>query len=43
MIFVIIIFLQLLQDSTIIWQDTDLKISFINFFIWFIWLSVKLF
>ena len=42
-IFVIIIFLPLLQDSTITWQDTDLKISFINFFIWFIRLSVKFF
>ena len=40
---VIILFLPLLQDSTITWQNTNIKISFINFFIWFIWLSVKFF
>ena len=34
-IFVITIFLQLLQDSTISRQDADLKISFIIFFFLF--------
>ena len=41
--FVVIFFLPLLQDSAITWQNTNLKISFINFFVWFIRLSVKFF
>ena len=37
-----IFFLSLLKGSAITWQN-NLKISFIKFFIWFIWLSVKFF
>ena len=39
--FVIIFFLPLLQDSATTWENTNLKINFINLFIWFIRLSVK--
>ena len=36
-------FYRYLEDSATTWQNTNLKINFINFFIWFIRLSVKFF
>ena len=42
-VLVIVFFLPLFQDSVTTWQNTNLKINFINYFIWFIRLSVKFF
>ena len=36
-------FYRYLEDSATTWQNTNLKINLINFFIWFIRLSVKFF